>query len=122
MKGKWLALAAVLALFVVLAILGGTNKGDDLPDGSAPGLLRPYVLVDGVLYTIPSVKNQVLGYEPAEADWAGRLTSQVKGSEMPTQDGESNCLEVGTPYVFCEEGIAAMRDAAWYVYVPVEQE
>ena len=122
MKKKWLALAAGLTLFVVLAVLGGTNKGDNLPDGSAPGMLRPYVLVDGVLYTIPPVKNQILGYEPAETDWAGKLTSQVKGSEMPTQDGESNCFQAGTPYVFCEEGIAVKRDAAWYVYVPAEQE
>lgn len=119
MKKKLPLLAAILVVFVALAVAGGTNEGKGPSDGNTPGMLRPYVLVGGVLYTVsPDGGNIVLDYEPAQSDWAGTLTAQVKGSEMPTQDGESNFCEAGSPYVFCEEGIAVRRGAGWYVYVP----
>ena len=71
----------------------------------------PMVQVDG-LYYYSTGKEAVSGDGPPE----GEITSTVDGSQIPTEDGQSNFGE-GFPYRYGEEGtIEVQMDSKWMVF------
>ena len=124
MKKKLLALATVVLVFAAVAFAtdgfeGGKTQTD--PASHTPGAQVPALMVDGVLYLISPVPDHYLETAPDPADLVGTVTSQVPLSQMPAQDGESNCWPVGAAIAVCEKGIAVQQGNAWRVLVPAEE-
>ncbi|MCL2108234.1 MAG: peptidylprolyl isomerase [Oscillospiraceae bacterium] len=94
---------------------------DEPPEPNPPNAAVPAIVVDGVYYRISENVRGNLNIEVDEADYLGRTTSTVPTSEIPTENGQSNCVETGTPYVEYEGGIALlMSDGNWYLFEAVE--
>ena len=46
----------------------------------------------------------------------------VPGSELPSQDYQSNCGEVGMNYAFVEDGLVVLLANEWTLFEPIEHE
>ena len=67
--------------------------------GTAAHLAPPYIMIDSTLYL---VNTQQYSLPIEEEDIVGYLTSHISMSYAPKENGQSNCLPVGTPYALYE--------------------
>ena len=74
---------------------------------------RPMIMVDGVIYLDTGKQMPV---EMEESAFLGTITSSVDGSEMPTQNGESNFGCEGAPYAYLDDGLAVLLDNEWVFF------
>ena len=74
---------------------------------------RPMVMVDGVIFLDT---GKELAVEIAESAILGTITSSVDGSEMPTQNGESNFGSEGAPYAYLDDGLVVLLNNEWVFF------
>ena len=74
---------------------------------------RPMVMVDGVIF-LDTGKEMVV--EMDESAFLGTITSSVDGSEMPTQNGESNFGSEGAPYAYLDDGLVVLLNNEWVFF------
>ena len=67
--------------------------------GTAAGICPPLMMIDGELYWVEFVKYR---FSVQEEDIVGYVTSYISISNSPTENNQSNCLPVGTPYALYE--------------------
>ncbi len=103
-----------------------------VPTDSAPptsstclvvGGLLHMVQINGKLYVpdesfvvdIPITQDQIIGY-----------TTRYAPGEIPDQDGESNCMEVGTPYAYLDteeypNTYVFLYEELWIPLIPLDE-
>ena len=79
---------------------------------------RPMIMVDGVIYLDTGKEMAV---EMEESAFLGTITSSVDGSEMPTQNGESNFGGEGAPYAYLDEGLVVLLNHEWVFFEKEQQ-
>lgn len=62
---------------------------------TAADLAPPYIMIDGTLYW---VNTQQYSFPVEEEDIIGYVTSKIPMNRAPAENGQANCLEVGTAY------------------------
>ena len=67
--------------------------------GTTGGICTPLMMIDGELYWVEFVKYR---FSVQEEDIVGYVTSNISISNSPTENNQSNCLPVGTPYALYE--------------------
>lgn len=98
------------------ASLMPTDESESFPP--ADNARIPSFIVDGVTYVLAENKLDELNIDVKEEDYAGRITSAISLSEVPTENGQSNYAPVGTPYIqyedgFYEAGYAILIGETW---------
>ena len=107
-----------LSTVIVLALLLLTGcAGEAIPE--MPNTMPPSVMIEGVLYQ--STGRQLPG-EVDPSAIAGSIAGVVPGSELPTEDYQSNCGEVGMNYAFVEEGLAVLLANEWTLFEPAKRQ
>lgn len=112
---KWMA--AVFALVCVLALVSCSNTQNEKTPGEEKWDLIPMIMVDGVLYLDTGKSNgELLTSDIID----GEITSEVDGSERPTQNEQSN-FGVGYSYRYGEEGtVEIVMNGKWWIFVAEE--
>ncbi|MCL2079912.1 MAG: hypothetical protein FWH17_08760 [Oscillospiraceae bacterium] len=90
---------------------------------NAPNAMPPAIMVNDILYRIsenPEGRN--LNIEVDKADYLGMVTSSIPLSEMPTENGQSNCVQAGTPYIEHGNGIGLFMAENWVLFKPEPQD
>lgn len=78
--------------------------------------LIPMVNLDGTLYLDTGIPAD----EPNTLDYDGQITSQVDGSQRPTEHQQSN-FGTGYDYIFVEEDVVILRlNSGWYFFATEE--
>lgn len=108
-------MAFLLTLLALWSLAGCVPEA--VPE-AAPNALLPVVQVDGVIYGDTGIESTVTDRKEG---FDGKITSTVKGSEMPTKDDESN-FGAGFGYQFGErEGtIEICFDTGWWIFATEE--
>ncbi|MBQ6236138.1 MAG: right-handed parallel beta-helix repeat-containing protein [Clostridia bacterium] len=78
-----------------------------------PNALVPAIRVNGEMYVITEFETVA---EPDESEIIGYITSVVPISEWPTEDGQANFCEVGTPYAVTQDGLFVLYDNEWRLF------
>ncbi len=82
-----------------------------------PNALVPSIMYNGEIYR--TTGKQI----PAEVDesaYVGKITSTVPLSEMPTEEGQANFGEIGTPYAVTSDGVVVLMNNEWTVFEIME--
>lgn len=87
---------------------------------TAAHLAPPYAMIDGTLYW---VNTQRYSLPVEEEDIVGYVTSNISMDYAPKENGQSNCLSVGTPYALYEHeeyGLiyVAQSGDGWVILTP----
>lgn len=86
-------IAVILVLFCILGLIGCGNSDSGADESSSEQWdLIPMVMIDGVLYLDTGHRSNV---QDRSDTMDGEITSEVKGSERPSADDQSN---FGTGY------------------------
>lgn len=99
----------ILCIFYLFGIAGCfvNEKEESLYDR------RPMIMVNDKIYM--DTGNEI----PVEIDASailGTITSSVKNTEIPTQNGESNFGNVGAQYAFYREGLVVLLQNEWIFF------
>ncbi|MCI9140804.1 hypothetical protein D7X25_21600 [bacterium 1XD42-8] len=127
---KCIMLVFILALgmFIIVACRDKTTKSDasdadgavtDAPMDKIGGDICPCVMVNGVVYYDTGYKSSL---DDRCEDMDGQITSECSGSEVPTQDNQSN-FGKGYDYQYGSvEGTIEIQltDGDWYVFATKE--
>ena len=117
---KKVMIVGIVLIFLVssLTLVGcGKNAGsEDTPD--APNMQVPCIIHQGVVYRITD--EWIPDTEIDESAIAGEITSVVRGSELPTQNGEANFGKIGMPYALVSKGLAVRIGNAWQLFVQAD--
>jgi hypothetical protein len=100
----------VLVLFFIITITACGNKE---VEGKMLGDRIPMIMVEEYLYLYTGEKIPV---EIDDKAIIGNITSEVAGSEIPTQNGQSNFGCVGSEYAYFDDGIAVMINNEWQYF------
>ncbi|AOT68967.1 lipoprotein [Geosporobacter ferrireducens] len=103
-------LSLVLILFLIIAITACGNK--EVEEKMLWDRI-PMVMVEEQLYLDTGEKMPV---EIDDSAIIGTITSEVDGSEIPTQNGQSNFGCVGAAYAYCDDGIVVMINNEWQFF------
>lgn len=103
-------LSSVLILFLSIAITAYGNK--EVEEKMLWDRI-PMVMVEEHLYLDTGEKMLV---EIDDSSIIDTITSEVDGSEIPTQNGQSNFGCVGAEYAYCDEGIVVMINNEWQFF------
>ena len=103
-------LCSVLALFLIIIISACGNK--EVKEKMLYDRI-PMIMVEGNLYLDTGNKMPV---EIDDSAIIGTITSEVDGSETPTQNGQSNFGCVGAEYAYCDDGIVVMINNEWQFF------
>jgi len=74
---------------------------------------RPMIMVEGEIYMDT---GKQMTAEMDDSAFLGTITSSVDGTEMPTQNGESNFGCEGAQYAFYEDGLVVMLQDKWVFF------
>ena len=102
-----------IILLLTLVVTGCSNNTAP----QAPNTMPPSVMIDGVLYQ--STGKQMPG-EVDPSAIAGSIAEIVPGSELPSQDFQSNCGQVGMNYAFTADGLVVLLSNEWTLFEPTE--
>lgn len=105
------------AVIIMLALIIGGCSRNTVPQ--SPNTMPPSVMVDGIIYQ--STGKQLPG-EVDPSAIAGSIAEILPGSELPSQDYQSNCGEVGMNYAFVEDGLVVLLANEWTLFEPIEHE
>ena len=116
-KVDWQANIATVALIeqtftIDTAWLSVTPKPDE------PNALVPAIRWNGTLYA--KYGESPLAGEIDESAIAGYVTAVVPQSQFPTEDGQANFGEVGTPYALTDTGLVVRYNNEWHLFEPIE--
>ena len=100
-------------LLGLLLLAGCARK----PEPEAPNAMRPSVMHEGVLY---STTGKQLPAEVDESAIVGYVTSTVPLSQLPTENGQSNCGNLGAPYAVTSDGFLVLVDHEWTLFEPAQ--
>lgn len=100
----------VLILFFTLTI---TTCGNMEVEEKMLSDRIPMIMVEEHLYLDTGEKISV---EIDDMDIIGNITSEVAGSEIPTQNGQSNFGCVGSEYAYFDDGIVIMINNEWQYF------
>lgn len=100
-------------LLCLLLLAGCAPK----PEPVAPNAMRPSVMHEGVLY---GTTGKQLPAEVDESAIVGRVSSTVPLSQIPTENGQSNCGNLGAPYAVTSDGFLMLVDQEWTLFEPME--
>jgi hypothetical protein len=100
----------VLVLFFIITITACGNKE---VEEKMLGDRIPMIMVEEYLYLDTGEKIPV---EIDDKAIIGNITSEVAGSEIPTQNGQSNFGCVGSEYAYFDDGIAVMINNEWQYF------
>ena len=104
---------ALLILLALTLLFSACGKKEEEPVLYA---LIPMVNLDGTLYLDTGIPAD----EPNTLDYDGQITSQVDGSERPTEHEQSN-FGTGYDYLFVEEDVIILRlNSGWYFFATEE--
>jgi hypothetical protein len=103
-------LCSVLILFLITTISACGNK--EVKEKMLWDRI-PMIMVEGHLYLDTGKKMLV---EIDDSAIIGTITSEVDGSEIPTQNGQSNFGCVGAEYAYCDDGIVVMINNEWQFF------
>lgn len=67
--------------------------------GTVADRAPPYLMIDGTLYWVGAQRYRL---PIGEENIVGYVTSTVPGNRCPTENDQSNCIAVGTPYALYE--------------------
>ena len=84
---------------------------------NTPNVLVPALVYDGVLYR--STGWQCPG-EVDESAILGTVQDCVPLSEWPTEEGQANFGEPGTPFAQTSSGFVVLLDREWTIFAPAE--
>ncbi|WP_312833219.1 hypothetical protein [Sedimentibacter saalensis] len=100
----------VLVLFFIITITACGNKE---VEEKMLGDRIPMIMVEEYIYLDTGEKMPV---EIDDMAILGNITSEVAGSEIPTQNGQSNFGCVGSEYAYFDDGIAVMINNEWQYF------
>lgn len=100
----------VLILFFITSITACGNKE---VEEKMLGDRIPMIMVEEYLYLDAGEKIPV---EIDDMAIIGNITSEVAGSEIPTQNGQSNFGCVGSEYAYFDDGIVVMINNKWQYF------
>lgn len=100
----------VLVLFFIITITACGNKE---VEEKMLGDRIPMIMVEEYIYLDTGEKMPV---EIDDMAILGNITSEVAGSEIPTQNGQSNFGCVGSKYAYFDDGIAVMINNEWQYF------
>lgn len=100
----------VLIIFFIITITACGNKE---VEEKMLGDRIPMIMVEEHLYLDTGEKMPV---EIDDMAIIGNITSEVAGSEIPTQNGQSNFGCVGSEYAYFDDGIAIMINNEWQYF------
>lgn len=97
----------LLILFVTVPLFACGKKDGTQNQGSGPNASyldrAPYlVMINGAWYEGSDIQRHILSIE--DEDIVGYISSTVAYNKVPTENDQSNFLEVGTPYALYEHG------------------
>ena len=103
-------LCLLLALITTLLLAcGGQSEAESTApsttefvfptSGTVADRAPPYLMIDGTLYWVGGQRYLL---PIGEEDIVGYVTSTVPGNRTPTENDQSNCISVGTPYALYE--------------------
>ncbi len=101
----WIYPTVFLLVLCIIACQRGA------PD--TPNVLSPAVMVDDVMYVL---LGEELDTAPLESSFSGKITSVVKLTEFPAQNGEANFDCLNAPYVILDEGVAVRFNEKWMLF------
>ena len=78
-----------------------------------PNAQPPSIMMDNILYY--STGNEI-SIDIDEADYLGRITSVVKITQLPTENGQANIPFEDAPYAKYEEGLVVLMDEKWILF------
>ncbi|MBR4905858.1 MAG: right-handed parallel beta-helix repeat-containing protein, partial [Clostridia bacterium] len=84
------------------------------PEPETPDALTPAIQVKDELYVL--YFEPITVEAPDESEMTGYITSVVPISEWPTEDGQANFGEVGTPYALTREGLLVLFGSEWRLF------
>lgn len=84
------------------------------PEPETPDALTPAIKVKDELYVL--YFEPITVEAPHESEITGYITSVVPISEWPTEDGQANFGEVGTPYALTREGLLVLFGSEWRLF------
>lgn len=96
-------------VFLLVLCIIACQRG--VPD--TPNVLSPAVMVDDVMYVL---LGEELDTAPLESSYSGKITSVVKLTEFPAQNGEANFDCLNAPYVILDEGVAVRFNEKWMLF------
>jgi hypothetical protein len=101
--------ALILGTFYLLGIVGcfQNEKEEGLSDR------RPMIMVNDKIYMDT---GKEIAVEIDASAVLGLITSSVKSTEIPTQNGESNFGNEGAQYAFFDDGLIVLIQNEWLFF------
>jgi len=113
------AAVLVLGVFAVGGIvlknnLFGRSEPIPMAQDETPNARVPAIMHNGELYVLYGEPADVRA--PGEGETIEYVASIVPSSEWPTEDGQANFGEVGTPYAVTKDGFIAQINGEWRLF------
>lgn len=103
---------SALMLLLVLVLMSFLGCGSKNSASETPSTLPPSIMVEGELFTATGL---LLPLEPDESA-IKKVTSVIKGNELPSKDGEVNFPDPDAKYAKIKESVeyvVVLRDQEW---------
>ncbi len=95
---------------------GDATGPEDVQD--APNMRVPCIIHQGIMYRITD--ELIPDAEIDESMIVGKITSVVRGSELPAQNGEANFGELGMSYALVTKGLSVRLNDGWRLFVQAD--
>ena len=118
--------AIVIGFIVFLVFAFGSNHPPAPPvpqppttnsgvEPARPNALVPSIMIEGTLYLMSQKEKPAI--EIAESEYLGFITSTVRLSEWPTENGQANIDVEGAPYAEYGNGIVVLWNGEWTLFL-----
>ena len=109
----------ILLAFTGCSAEGNYNYEQEIIVGR-PNTRPPSVMINGTLFTVSNTINPADYGITENTDYDGRITSEVRISELPTEDDQTNISTMlYAPYFFYNDYVIIFWNHRWTLFIPV---